>query len=340
VPDPTQNGINRYGGWVPDRPDIQDLPLYPPITPTPQRPVSKPSVTKPNAGPFVGLRNDWQTTVGIIDQQPYESCVSCAITSVIRYFEATGRGIAGFGPSRMFLYYNARALEGTAHNPSIGTGIRSALKAFRRYGVCNEALWPVSEPSTPLPPPGRNVYQRVEYRGLVEYRRIFQLDTRGDIATLDLDPVRRSIDDDLPVICGFTAFPSFLDAYHNGGVVRLPDQGDLDFADADPNPASPADGVVNRVASFGHAAVIIGYQGTEDDDDGTFTLANSWGRGFGNGGLFTMPARYLAHAALAADFWTITSLEAADVSAAVKQSADLLLRSNQEEPAANIAPTA
>jgi len=229
----------------------------------------------------------------------------------------------------MFLYYNARALEGNENNPAVGTGIRSGLKALRRYGVCNEKLWPYEMGPAPLP--DGNIYNDVIYKGLVQYHRVFRLDTRGDIAQLNLDPVRRAIrDDDLPVICGFTAFPSFLDAYKEGvGGVGLPGPNDLDFLGADPDPAAnPANGAVNRITSFGHAAVIIGYQSAPGDDraeTGTFILANSWGEKFGTGGIFTMPARYLANAALASDFWTIKSLETADVSNQVRDSAGRLL---------------
>ena len=311
----TNNGINRFGGWIRDRPDLRDEPLYPPVKG--QRPLQGTAIGSRGVLPanYTGLTTrDWDALVGIYDQRPYQSCVSCAVASVIKYRQATDQLPNPIDPSRLFLYYNARALEGNAQNLAVGTGIRSAIKGLGRFGVCDESEWDYTV-DPPAHPPIPSAYGNARYRRLVSYRRIFRLDLRGNFDQLDLTPIRRSLAEKRPVICGFTAFRSFGAAIGSGvGAIPFPSQADRSFSLPDPDPTAPANDIADRVATFGHAAVIIGYEGEGDEsgETGTFTLANSWGRNFGVDGYFTLPAEYLANAELASDFWTIKSLDHPD----------------------------
>ena len=51
----------------------------------------------------------------------------------------------------------------------------------------------------------------------------------------------------------------------------------------------------------GHAVLAVGYE----DAHGHFIVRNSWGKGWGMNGYFTLPYDYLTHRHLADDFWTI-----------------------------------
>ena len=55
----------------------------------------------------------------------------------------------------------------------------------------------------------------------------------------------------------------------------------------------------------GHAVVAVGY----DESKQWFIVRNSWGKGWGMDGYFTMPYPYLLQGSLASDFWTIRSVE-------------------------------
>jgi predicted secreted protein len=51
----------------------------------------------------------------------------------------------------------------------------------------------------------------------------------------------------------------------------------------------------------GHAVLVIGY----DDTEQRFIVRNSWGKGWGQAGYFTMPYAYLMDPNLSDDFWTV-----------------------------------
>src|SRR5260370_679441 len=51
----------------------------------------------------------------------------------------------------------------------------------------------------------------------------------------------------------------------------------------------------------GHAVMAVGY----DDSNQWFIVRNSWGKGWGLNGYFTMPYAYLIQQGLSSDFWTI-----------------------------------
>ena len=61
---------------------------------------------------------------------------------------------AVFTPSRLFIYYNERALEGTISTDS-GAMLRDGIKAVSGQGACPEPMWPYMEPKfadRPAPP--------------------------------------------------------------------------------------------------------------------------------------------------------------------------------------------
>ena len=49
-----------------------------------------------------------------------------------------------FMPSRLFIYYNERAVEGTIASDS-GAMIRDGIKSVAKLGVCDETVWPYDD---------------------------------------------------------------------------------------------------------------------------------------------------------------------------------------------------
>lgn len=266
------------GGWTGDLPDVRDRALFPPVgSPRDgEEPPAALDLAVPEPGPTSLV--DWQ--VPVLQQSPLQSCVSCAVASVVRHLDADGRPVADPGPSAMFLYYNTRALEGTGRC-DVGTGIRSALKALRRWGVCSEERWAYARQLAERP--AQEAYDHALYAGTVTYRHVYRLGQEPD--GLDLTAVRRALANGLPVLFGFGVYDSF-QAAGRGEPVPLP---------------SPAERVL-----FGHAAVLVGY-----DEEG-FTAVNSWGEDWGDRGRFRLPTAYLQDRRLARDLWVITSLDGAE----------------------------
>jgi hypothetical protein len=270
-----QFGGTMLGGWSGDVPDARDQPLLPPVG-TALAGGEQPSVDLPR-GPAEAARVDWRVPVAA--QQPLQSCVSCAVSSVVGHLDLpAGAAPAGPGPSSLFLYYNTRSVEGTGRCDN-GSGIRSALKALNRYGVCTEQAWGPAHQFVERPP--AEAYENAYYAGSVSYRRAFRLGSEPD--ALDLGPVRTALANGLPVLFGFAVYDSFRAA-----------------GDGAPVPLPRAD---ERVL-FGHAAVLVGHDGD------AFEAVNSWGPAWGREGRFELPAAYLADRRLAKDFWVITSLGA------------------------------
>jgi C1A family cysteine protease len=117
--------IKRYG-WIPDLPDQRDHFYAAPI----QALKALPSQ--------VDLRAQCPA---IYDQGQLGSCTANAIAGAIQ-FERTKQGLTpDFPPSRLFIYYNERVIEGTVGSDS-GAMIRDGIKSVGSQGDCPEDEWP------------------------------------------------------------------------------------------------------------------------------------------------------------------------------------------------------
>jgi C1A family cysteine protease len=75
--------------------------------------------------------------------------------------------------SRLFVYYNARLLEGVV-SEDVGAYIRDAIRAVQRYGVCDERTWPYRINYFNVTPTDTS-YQDAKKRNIKNYRRIVGL---------------------------------------------------------------------------------------------------------------------------------------------------------------------
>ncbi len=242
----------RYG-WVPDVPDQRDL-LYAAVRPAP--------VTLPT---YIDLR---PTCSLVEDQGNLGSCTGNALAGAIEFLERKDR-VLFVDASRLFIYYNERAMEGTVKSDS-GAMIRDGIKTLKNIGVCSEIRWPyiISKFSEK---PGSACYQEALKRRITSYHRI-----------LTLDEMRSCLAEGFPFVFGFTVYESFeSQEVAKTGIVPMP---------------HPSERTLG-----GHAVVAVGY----DDGQRRFIIRNSWGTGWGQKGYFTIPYEYLANRNLSDDLWTI-----------------------------------
>src|SRR5678810_1454638 len=102
--------INRKYGWAPDLPDQRDH-LY-----------SAPQPVLAKMPPKKDLRSGCPP---VYDQGQLGSCTANAISGAIQ-FEQKKQGVKIFVPSRLFIYYNERDMEGTV-NSDAGAQIRDGV---------------------------------------------------------------------------------------------------------------------------------------------------------------------------------------------------------------------
>jgi C1A family cysteine protease len=253
----TPSRINSWYGWTPDRPDHRDR-LYSAIAKPPKKlPVS------------VDLR---PLCSGVENQGELGSCTANALVGNLEFLEKKAAKPAT-NLSRLFVYYNERALEGTINEDS-GAAIRDGVKTLVKLGVCTEKRWPyVIAKFTAKPPVG--CFTEALKHQVLSYHRI-----------LSLLEMRRCLAEGFPFVFGFTVYDRFESPeVEKTGVLDLP---------------GPDEGTLG-----GHAVLAVGY----DDAARRFTVRNSWGKDWGLGGYFTMPYAYLEDRNLSDDYWTLRAME-------------------------------
>jgi C1A family cysteine protease len=248
--------IQRFG-WIPDLPDQRDHLFSAPITALAQLPTS------------IDLRPQCPP---IYDQGQLGSCTANGIGGAIEFAQMKQQSPIIFTPSRLFIYYNERVIEGTVSSDS-GAMIRDGIKSVAKKGACPETLWPyVIENFAEKPP--QACYSSALQHKVKRYQRLSQ----------NLTQMKACLAAGYPFVFGFTVYESFESpSVAQTGLVPMP---------------GPSESVLG-----GHCVMAVGY----DDAQQRFIMRNSWGTGWGQQGYFTMPYAYLTQAnpALASDFWTI-----------------------------------
>src|SRR5215467_6084856 len=257
---PTQHKIKRYG-WIPDLPDARDVLYSTPLGVLGKLPAK---VDLRPSGPSI-----------VYDQGELGSCTGNAIAGAVQ-FERMKQKLSNaqtLVPSRLFIYYNERVIEGTVSQDN-GAAIRDGVKSVATQGVCFENgpnSWPyVINQFTEKPPPG--CYDAALPNKIVQYSRVVQT----------LDQMKGCLAHGYPFVFGFTVYESFESSQvAKSGVVPMPGS--------------------QEHAIGGHATLAKGY----DDSEHRFIVRNSWGPGWGMNGHFTIPYAYLTDSHLSDDFWTI-----------------------------------
>ena len=203
------------------------------------------------------------------DQGQLGSCTANAIAAALE-FDQTKEKQQVFMPSRLFIYYNERDMEGTVNEDS-GAQIRDGIKSVAQQGDCPETLWPYEITKFAVKPPVQCYQQALKFKAL-QYQRLSQI----------LNQLKGCLASGYPFVFGFTVYSSFESKQvAQTGHAPMP---------------SPSEASVG-----GHAVMAVGY----DDSQNWFIVRNSWGIGWGMQGYFTLPYAYLLERNLANDFWTI-----------------------------------
>jgi C1A family cysteine protease len=245
-------------GWAPDLPDARDYSYAAPLV---RFPHGLPSA--------VDLRSECPP---VYDQGQLGSCTGNAIAGAIE-FDQRKQGLKEFVPSRLFVYYNERAMEGTV-NQDAGAQIRDGIKSVAQLGAPPETDWPYDITKFSQQPPDK-AYHDAKQDIVSSYARVVR----------SLTQMQGCLAAGYPFVLGFTVYESFeSQAVASTGVVPMP---------------APGESVVG-----GHAVVAVGY----NDSKRIFIVRNSWGPGWGAKGYFYMPYEYLLTSGLASDFWTIRSV--------------------------------
>src|SRR5204863_65916 len=100
--------------------------------------------------PSVDLRSE---CAPIYDQGQLGSCTGNGIAGAIE-FDQRKQGTRAFTPSRLFIYYNERVIEGTVKQDA-GAQIRDGIKSVGTLGAPPETDWPTTSRSSPTSRPSR-----------------------------------------------------------------------------------------------------------------------------------------------------------------------------------------
>jgi C1A family cysteine protease len=249
----------RWYGWTPDLPDQRDR-LY-------RAPLAR-------LGPLPARVDLRPGCPPVHDQGPLGSCTANAIAGAIAFDQLKQDLADPFVPSRLFIYYNERVIEGTVDEDA-GAMIRDGIKSVARQGAPHETLWPYAIARFRTRPVA-TAYADARKHPAVLYQRI----------TRDLEQFRGCLASGFPFVFGFSVFDSFERAVvAQSGVVPMP---------------KPAERLLG-----GHAVLAVGY----DHATRRILARNSWGPGWGMAGYFTMPYDYLLAPNLSDDFWSITLVQ-------------------------------
>ncbi len=203
----------------------------------------------------------------VYDQERLGSCTGNAICGAVEYGHMA-KGLQPTMPSRLFVYYNERYLEGTI-NSDAGAEIRDGIKSLTRWGVCAEGEWPYNVAKF-KERPSEHAYFKARKDIVSVYERVPQT----------VDFIKAALATDRPIIFGFACYESLeTSAVIATGSVPLP------------GPSEKMTG--------GHAVLAVGYNAN------SVRFRNSWGQHWGDRGYGTLPWDYLTNTNLSADFWTI-----------------------------------
>lgn len=253
--------IHKSYGWVPDLPDHRDH-LY----------AATPAILA-KLPPKKDLRSGCPP---VYDQGQLGSCTANAIGAAVQ-FDLKKQKLNVFIPSRLFIYYNERVIEGTVNSDS-GAQIRDGIKSIASDGVCPEPEWPY-DISKFADKPTPQCYKDAAKCQAVGYQRL---------VSTNVNQLKGCIASGYPFVFGFTVYDGFeSQEVAQTGVVNLP------------GPQETVQG--------GHAVLAVGY----DDTSQRFTVRNSWGKDWGIKGYFTIPYAYLTDTNLADDFWTVRIIKEA-----------------------------
>ena len=149
-----------------------------------------------------------------------------------------------------------------------GASLRDGIKTLKNDGACHEVTWPYKI-SKFAKKPLVKCYIEAKKHLIQSYHRLHTIQEMLTCLT-----------EGYPFVFGFAVYESFESSkVKRTGIVNMPGDDEVEIG--------------------GHAVMAAGY----DQKAKRFLVRNSWGKGWGMSGYFTMPFKYLE--TLGGDFWTI-----------------------------------
>lgn len=256
-------------GWVRDLPDQRDQVFSAPLAALQALPV----------------KVDITPKFAVYDQGEIGSCTANALAAAVEFDRVKNNQAPDFEPSRLFIYYNERVIEGHQAFDS-GAKIREGIKTLKNQGVCPEADWPYDDTapayeggpfpdgSKPATKPTDASYADAAKYKIRNYQRLNQ----------NLSQLQGCLAAGFPFVFGFTVYSAWYNQNPQPTIIPIPAQTDASVG--------------------GHAVMCVGY----DNGTGLFKIRNSWGPTVGDNGYFYMPYAYVTEPNLANDLWVINSV--------------------------------
>ena len=249
-----QTLINGGTGWQRSLPDIRDKVL---------------TAERFGSAPIPSHRDDRAAMPPVYNQLRTNSCCGNGTAGALQYMRRK-EGLEDFIPSRMFIYYNGRAMDGSEGHDG-GSQVRNVIKSVATSGACAETEWTFDTNHINSKPTDKCYY-----------------DAKTDLVTSyasvpqDIDAIRACIANDIPVVFGFSIYSQFeSDAMAQTGMLEMPGPFSIQLG--------------------GHCVVACGYS----DKSKVVIVRNSWGKSWGDSGYMYFPYDYLVNPRLCADFWQI-----------------------------------
>jgi C1A family cysteine protease len=249
---------HRYG-WKPDLPGKSRLRVFRPMAGLPIPPDLD---MRPQQPP-------------IFDQGQLGSCTGNGIAGELEA-QALGQDLPLTTLSRLFIYYNERAMEGTVSSDA-GASISDGIQSVSTQGACPESEWPYDITQFATTPPAQCYTDAMKF-----------LDIGGSSVTQDLQSIKEVLASSKGIVFGITVYESFeSDAVAQSGIVPMPSKEEQILG--------------------GHCVRLVGY--TDNGINGIpkqhFIGVNSWGTAWGISGYFAIPYEYVIDQDLASDLWVI-----------------------------------
>lgn len=252
------NGGRRYG-WKKQLPDHRDkiFKLNPVI-----------SANLPN---YVDHRKSGFMPA-VYDQGQLGSCTANSIAGALE-FDRAKQKLDVWTPSRLFIYYYERLMEGTVNSDS-GAAIRDGYKVINTTGYAKETTWPYQINKFNIKPNANAQTEATTYKS-VSYQSVDQ----NEIS------IKSVLAEGYVISFGISVFESFesRDVASNG-IVPMPS--------------------TNESSLGGHAILLVGY----DDNRKLYIFRNSWGNQWGDNGYGYLPYDYVHNQDLSSDFWVVETV--------------------------------
>lgn len=209
-----------------------------------------------------------------MNQGDLGACTAHAITAALRWHIRKMGGKPDAPLSRLQLYFDERAAEGTADEDA-GAEIRTGIKCVKKNGVSYEDAWPYDVKRFTRKPPA-DLYERTQLFGSLTYERV----------AVSVTGLKTALASGFPVVIGVSLYESFeSEEVEKTGIVPMPDP-------------------ENEGISGGHCMYAVGY----GQKPGYFTVANSWSEEWGDKGYCYIPEKYLGSPNLGDDYWVVKNV--------------------------------